>query len=73
MTFQSVSPAQGESKTMVDELTFINHRHDAEDLNLKHITEVGNTLSDLDDINWVTVTVALSVLVSDGRVFPGLI
>jgi len=53
-------------------LAFVEQGHDAEDLDLFHLTNVANLFADLADIKRVIVTLCLCLCMSDVWVLPGL-
>ena len=53
-------------------LAFVEQGHDAEDLDLFHLTGVTNLLADLADIERVIITLCLGLCMNDVWVLPGL-
>ena len=54
-------------------LAFVEEGHDAEDLDLFHLTSVTNLLADLADVKRVVVTLCLCLCMSDVWILPGLL
>ncbi len=53
-------------------LALVEQSHNAKDLDLLHLTDLGNELADLADVERVVVTLLLGLWVCNVRVFPGL-
>ena len=53
-------------------LALVEERHDAEHLDLLHLADIADLLTDLADVEGIVVTLGLGLGVLLGRVFPGL-
>jgi hypothetical protein len=53
-------------------LTLVEQSHDTQDLDLLHLADVADRLTDLTDIQWVVVTFGFGLRVESSRVLPGL-
>ena len=80
VTLNILDVVQARSERVVDvddndlpvSLALVEQSHDTEDLDLDHLTGLGDKLTNLADVERVVVSLGLGLWVDDIGVFPGL-